>query len=82
MDVKNLGPGTVTYTGATDWKVYVDGGSCDVTSPTNSSTWNVGTTVTVKCKLNTTVPTNKQHNIVVYGPGGTQAQYLYYPPPS
>jgi len=82
MYVKNLGPGTVTYTGTADWKVYIDGASCGVTSPTDSGTWNVGTTVTVECNLDTAVPTNKQHNIVVYGPGGTQVQYLYYPPPS
>jgi hypothetical protein len=79
--VKNLGPGTVTYTGTADWRVYIDGGSCTVDNPSNSGVWSVGTTVTVTCNTST-LPTTKQHNIVVYGPGGTQAQYLYYPPPS
>ncbi|RSN73151.1 hypothetical protein D6D85_11255 [Candidatus Methanodesulfokora washburnensis] len=79
--VKNLGPGTVTYTGTADWRVYIDGGSCTVDNPSNSGVWSVGTTVTVTCTTST-LPTTKQHNIVVYGPGGTQAQYLYYPPPS
>jgi hypothetical protein len=78
---KNLGPGIVTYASTADWKVYIDGASCGVTSPAGG-TWNVGTTVTVQCSLSTAVPTTKQHNIVLYGPGGTQAQYLYYPPPS
>ena len=80
--VKNLGPGTVTYTGTTDFKVYIDGTSCSVTAPGTGGTWTVGTTITVKCSLSTSVPTTKQHNIVLYGPGGTQAQYLYYPPSS
>jgi hypothetical protein len=82
IDVKNLGPGTVSSTAA-DWKVFIDGTNCDVyTDTAPSGTWTVGTTVTVGCGLNTAVPTTKQHNIVLYGPGGTQAQYLYYPPPS
>ncbi|RSN74844.1 hypothetical protein, partial [Candidatus Methanodesulfokora washburnensis] len=83
IDVKNLGPGTVSSTGATDWKVFIDGTSCDTSSwGTAGLTWTVGSTVTVQCSLSSAVPTTKQHNIVVYGPGGTQAQYLYYPPPS
>jgi len=81
IDVKNLGPGTITYSSADDWKVFIDGTSCTVTKPSVAGTWNVGTTVTVTCTIST-LPTTKQHNIVLYGPGGTQAQYLYYPPPS
>ena len=83
IDVKNLGPGTVSSTGATDWKVFIDGIYCDVSGTDLTTTWNVGATITVQCDISTaptTLPTNKQHNIVVYGPGGTQAQYLYYPP--
>ncbi|MGC8933537.1 MAG: hypothetical protein ACP5LQ_09680, partial [Candidatus Methanodesulfokora sp.] len=82
IDVKNLGPGTVSYTGTADFKVYIDGTNCGVTAPSTSGTWTPGTTIPVSCSLSTAVPTTKQHNIVFYGPGNTQAQYLYSPPPS
>jgi len=84
--VKNLGPGTITKSAgnfdSTDFRVYIDGKKCDDTLTVSPSTnsWGVGTTLTVSCTL-AAEPT-KQHNIVLYGPGGTQAQYLYYPPPS
>jgi len=94
--VKNLGPGTpsltVTPSGGTssadkDFQVYVDGIKC--TSVTGyyvtneNKTWSVDQTLTLQCSGDN-VPTDKtkQHNIIVYGPGNTQAQYLYYPPPS
>jgi len=86
ITVKNLGPGTVTYKSSTDFRVYVDGNVCDsglLPSPLplgKTYNWTVGTTITVKCTFST--ERTKQHNIVLYGPGGTQAQYLYYPPPS
>jgi len=83
IDVKNLGPGTITYTGAADFKVFIDGAECPVTTPDSSGTWTVSGTITVHCKFSSAPPTGyltKQHNIVLYGPGGTQAQYLYYPP--
>jgi len=89
--VKNLGPGTISGANVPDnYKVYIDGKTCGVSStPTNTSTdsdadstWGVGITLKVSCSLATGVEPTKQHNIVLYGPGGTQAQYLYYPPPS
>ena len=81
--VKNLGPGTITVSGVTDadFRVYVDGNpySCSTTG----TTWTAGMTITVGCTSTTyAFDTTKQHNIVLYGPGGTQAQYLYYPSPS
>ena len=81
--VKNLGPGTITVSGVTDvdFRVYVDGNpySCSTTG----TTWTAGMTITVSCSPGTyTFDTTRQHNIVLYGPGGTQAQYLYYPSPS
>jgi len=87
IDVKNLGPGNITDANdRTKFSVYIDGEFCKVTSAADSSTWAVGSTITVKCDASSLSskakdPT-KQHNIVLYGPGGTQAQYLYYPPPT
>jgi len=78
--VKNLGPGTVTISNTNDFRVYVDGNACGI-STGSTGTWAVGMTITVQCNPGT-FDTTKQHNIVFYGPGGTQAQYLYYPPPS
>ncbi|RSN72262.1 hypothetical protein [Candidatus Methanodesulfokora washburnensis] len=79
--VKNLGPGTMTVSGVTnrDFRVYVDGNACNNCNAT-TATWTAGMTITVNCT--TSFDTTKQHSIVVYGPGNTQAQYLYYPPPS
>jgi hypothetical protein len=92
VDVKNLGPGTVkcagTSCGSTDFKIYIDGVAADINSfsgdDTNQGYWDKDEVFTLTCN---SLPTgvsdgNKQHNIVVYGPGGTQSQYLYYPPPS
>jgi hypothetical protein len=82
-DVKNLGPGTVTVNSADDWKMFVDGASCTtLTTTLSSGPWTAGSTVTLTCSGGVNTATTKQHTIVVYGPGGTQAQYLYYPPPS
>jgi len=85
IDVKNLGPGTITSTDtSTDFKVFIDGTACSSvgSNPTTVGTWTVGGTITLTCSDGVSTDTTKQHNIVVYGPGGTQAQYLYYPPPS
>jgi len=83
IDVKNLGPGTPTV-GSSDFKVYIDGQACtsvSYTAPSGGS-WSVGTVITLTCSGGVSTDKSKQHNIVVYGPGSTQAQYLYYPPPS
>jgi len=76
IDVKNLGPGTPDL--STGFQVFVDGkaASCSFSDGGN---WGVGTTVTITCN-ESNVDHTKQHNIVVYGPGNSQAQYLYYPP--
>jgi len=85
--VKNLGPGTppLTNTASSDFQVYVDGVKCTNVDYGGSygNTWDVGETVSLSCSdTGVSYDKTKQHNIVVYGPGGTQAQYLYYPPPS
>jgi FlaG/FlaF family flagellin (archaellin) len=78
VDVKNLGPGTIP---AGEWRIFVDG--VDWGGITTTTTLPKDTTTTISGIASTgTVDTAKQHNIVVYGPGNTQAQYLYYPPPS
>ena len=78
--VKNLGPGTITIS-SNDFRVYVDGSSYNCN--TDTTVWTVGMTIRITCNPSTgTFDTTRQHNIVIYGPGGTQAQYLYYPPPS
>jgi len=90
--VKNLGPGSVAYKSESDFTVYIDGNPCgnlkaynytsggSWTEITTSGTWSKEETIKVTCTFST--DQTKQHNIVLYGPGGTQAQYLYYPPPS
>jgi len=89
--VKNLGPGKVNITSIKDFNVYIDGKNCPVNKVANSTvaipdgnsiSWDKDRWVKVNCGLTTGVETTKQHNIVLYGPGNTQAQYLYYPPPS
>jgi hypothetical protein len=80
LDVKNLGPGTIDLSNA-QYKVYVDGNECTDPSSSASGSWNRDATITVSCTI-TPFDTTKQHNIVFYGPGNTQAQYLYYPAPS
>jgi len=92
IDVKNLGPGTPTFssTPENDFNVYVDETKLTISSvsgATANSPWSVGGTVTLTCSIPSSAPASvsdktKQHSIVVYGPGNTQAQYLYYPPPS
>jgi archaellum component FlaG (FlaF/FlaG flagellin family) len=90
IDIKNLGPGTITFssTPENDFKVYVDGTSYTVNdikkggnSVTSTDTWGKDEVVTVECSPpnSGTFDTTKQHSIVIYGPGNTQAQYLYYP---
>jgi hypothetical protein len=79
VDVKNLGPGTIP---AGEWRIFVDGVNWGATSTTTTLPKDTTTTISVTAPTGTTVDTAKQHNIVVYGPGNTQAQYLYYPPPS
>jgi len=92
IDVKNLGPGTPTFSSdpKSDFNVYVDGTKLTISSVSGASAnspWSVGGTVTLTCSIPSDAPSSvkdktKQHNIVVYGLGGTQAQYLYYPPSS
>ena len=78
IDVKNLGPGTIP---GGDWQIYVDGVSWG-TDTSHTSPLQKDETITITGSSSTAADTTKQHNIVVYGPGNTQAQYLYYPPPS
>jgi len=81
IDVKNLGPGTPDL--SKGFQVFIDGQACNsVTSDPDTGNWGVGSTVTLTCQGGVSTDKTKQHNIVVYGPEGTQAQYLYYPPPS
>ena len=95
MDIKNLGPGTIAPSStsgfsANDFKVYVDGSECTI-GGTNTGVglydsngnkqWDKDEVVSIKCSYSGSDGT-KQHNIVVYGPGNTQAQYIYSPPPS
>jgi len=87
IDVKNLGPGTPPLSSpSTDFQIYVDGVKCGTVSgytvSSSNSTWSVGQTLTLQCTGSVPTEKSKQHNIIVYGPGNTQAQYLYYPPPS
>jgi len=75
LDVKNLGPGTIP---AGTWHVYVnntDWGTYSMDSPLAP-----GVVKPVTVHTTGTIDTSRQHSIVVYGPGNTQAQYLYYPP--
>jgi len=81
-----------------DFIVYVDGTTkltvSDITDASGSSLvnslkgkpWDAGVTITLKCDASNAPDSVKdktrQHNIIVYGPGNTQVQYLYYPPPS
>ena len=89
LDVKNLGPGTITGSGSGgvvtsgDFKVFIDGNDAGVfgISPQNTI-WSVNAVITIT--TNTTYAQTdpfwtKSHNILVYGPGNTQAQYLYSP---
>jgi hypothetical protein len=74
LDVKNLGPGTIpagtwhVFVNNTDWGAYSE----DQLAP--------GNVLTINTDAKGYIDTSRQHNIVVYGPGNTQAQYLYYPP--
>jgi len=81
IDVKNLGPGAPNL--SSGFQVFIDGQTCsEVTPDPNKGAWNVSLTVTLKCSGGVSTDKTKQHNIVIYGPGGTQAQYLYSPPPT
>ena len=92
--VKNLGPGTIAPPSGNaftknDFKVYVDGSGCTIGSDSDVDTSGLGTDgkwdkdEVIKITCSYTGPDgNKQHNIVIYGPGNTQSQYLFYPPPS
>jgi len=87
--VKNLGPGTIAAPSGSsfttnDFKVYVDGTECNTPNPAEETTngrWDKDEVITITCSY-TGPDGNRQHSIVVYGPGNTQTQYLYYPPPS
>jgi FlaG/FlaF family flagellin (archaellin) len=93
--LKNLGPGTITLSSTNpigDFQAYVDGTKYNVDGVYNatangasltSTSWKPGIALKINISpLSGTFDTTKQHNIIVYAPGNTQAQYLYYPPPS
>jgi hypothetical protein len=74
LDIKNLGPGTIP---AGTWHVFVnntDWGAYDKPQLTP------GNVLSIDTGAKGYIDTSRQHSIVVYGPGNTQAQYLYYPP--
>jgi len=91
IDVKNLGPGTSSYPGNSltndDFKAFVDQQDCSISGAqetgggSDDTKWEPNEVIRITCTSSIT-DKSKQHNIVVYGPGNTQAQYLYYPPPS
>jgi len=84
-----------TPCGITDFQIFIDGVAANINSIYNltaggttpssqpsSQNWNRD--VVLRLSVNTLPVSdgNRQHNIVIYGPGNTQAQYLYSPPPS
>jgi hypothetical protein len=81
VDVKNLGPGTPDV--STGFQLFVDGVACtNVGWSQTTGSWAKDTTITVSGSCSLSGDGTRQHNIVLYGPGNTQAQYLYSPPPS
>ena len=96
VDIKNLGPGTIRCAATcsiTDFQIFIDGVAANINSIYNltagetnispsSQNWNRD--VVLRLSVNTLPVSDgtRQHNIVVYGPGNTQAQYLYSPPSS
>jgi len=91
IDVKNLGPGTLSYPGnslsSDDFKAFVDQQDCSISNAqekgggSDTTKWEVNEIIEITCTSSIT-DKSKQHSIVIYGPGNTQTQYLYYPPPS
>jgi len=91
IDVKNLGPGTLSYPGnslsSDDFKAFVDQQDCSISNAqeksggSDTTKWEVNEIIEITCNSSIT-DKSKQHSIVIYGPGNTQTQYLYYPPPS
>jgi hypothetical protein len=71
--IRNLGPGTIP---AGTWTVYVDGAQWQTLS---QDAVDKDGTITISGTLSG-FDTTRQHSITVYGPGGVQTQYLYYPP--
>ncbi|RSN76299.1 CARDB domain-containing protein [Candidatus Methanodesulfokora washburnensis] len=68
LDIKNLGPGTIP---AGTWHVFVNNtnwGTYDMSSSLAS-----GGVVSFTVHTTGTIDTSRRHNIVVYGPGNTQA---------
>jgi len=95
IHAKNLGPGTISGFSSSDFRVYVDQKEYwpvdSVTDDTGATvtTWEKDKTIKVITKDATAARITtgsgyetKQHSIVLYGPGNTQTQYLYSPPPS
>jgi hypothetical protein len=76
VDVKNLGPGTIP---PGEWRVYVNGTYWGAQSTNDALEKDKTITIQPTDSNTYTVDTTKQHSIVIYGPGNTQAQYLYYP---
>ena len=91
VDVKNLGPNVVKCANppspcdTPDFRVFIDNREAGITRVTgdtnNQGYWDRDEVFSLAASWPTGLSDgNRQHNIVVYGPGGTQAQYLYYPP--
>ncbi len=83
VDVKNTGPGALTVRGVEDFQVYVDKKQAAVESVVDSSgrefrgIWSADTAIRIIA--GTDESPYEKHIIVLYGPGGTQAIYFYYP---
>jgi hypothetical protein len=84
---------TGTQCSTTDFQVFIDStkasinGICNLThgdttcsTTTTSGSWNRDVILRLCINALPVSDGTKQHNIVVYGPGNTQSQYLYYPP--
>jgi hypothetical protein len=77
--IKNLGPNSVNCTtGNQSFQVYVDSKYYSSTGNSNHVLWSPGKIIVVQATVSP-FDVNTQHNIVVYGPGGVQVQYLYSP---
>jgi len=83
VDVKNMGPSALTIKGLEDFQIYVDRRAAVVESVVDSAgrefrgTWSVDVTIRVIARLNANP--SERHIVILYGPGNTEAVYLYYP---
>jgi len=76
IDVKNMGPGDLEIRSLSDFQVYVDNKPAVVKAVVGGP-WQAGTTIRVIAETDRSP--HERHIVVLYGPGGTQAMYLYYP---